>query len=183
MPPWKAECAKSDQQASIVPLSSHAVALLKGIHQFTRKGTIRLPSERSPLRRPMSDGTLTAALRTLGYSRAQMTARQFRYMASMLLHESVNWRAELVRHPVSIRVAHLRAIHCGNCYSVISVGRTPRLPLGLVVANPRERAQTRVAHLTPPLEELHRALVLLGRRAAIEGTEIAPFVRARVELA
>jgi integrase len=38
--------------------------------------------------RPISDGTLNAALRRLGYDKTQMTAHGFRSMASTLLNES-----------------------------------------------------------------------------------------------
>ena len=85
----------------IVPLSSQAVALLKETHQSTGKGRFVFPSERSPLR-PMSDGTLTAALRTLGYSREQMTVHGFRHMASTLLNESAKWRADAIERQLQM---------------------------------------------------------------------------------
>jgi len=49
----------------------------------------------------MSDGTLTAALRTLGYSREQMTVHGFRHMASTLLNESAKWRADAIERQLA----------------------------------------------------------------------------------
>jgi hypothetical protein len=50
----------------------------------------------------MSDGTLTAALRTLGYSREQMTVHGFRHMASTLLNESAKWRADAIERQLQM---------------------------------------------------------------------------------
>jgi integrase len=84
----------------LVPLSSQAIALLREIHHLTGKGRFVFPSERTPLR-PMSDGTLTAALRTLGYARGQMTVHGFRHMASTLLNESGKWRGDAIERQLA----------------------------------------------------------------------------------
>lgn len=86
--------------AHLVPLSSQAVALLQEIKQLTGKGRYIFPSERTHLR-AMSDGTLTAALRTLGYARDQMTIHGFRHMASTLLNESGKWRADAIERQLA----------------------------------------------------------------------------------
>ena len=79
----------------VVPLSKQAVSVLRGQHQLTGSGQYVFPSERSP-RRPMSENTLNVALRSMGYTKDQMTAHGFRHMASTLLHESRKWRSEVI---------------------------------------------------------------------------------------
>ncbi len=70
----------------IVPLAGQAVEILKSLHALTGYGLYVFPSLRSGAR-PMSQNTLNAALRRLGYSSDEMTAHGFRAMASTLLNE------------------------------------------------------------------------------------------------
>ena len=49
---------------------------------------------------PMSENTVSAALRQLGYSRAVMTANGFRGMASTMLHE-LGWPSDVVERQLS----------------------------------------------------------------------------------
>lgn len=84
----------------LVPLSTEAVEILRELHQITGKGRYLFPSERC-LARPISENTLNAALRTLGYSKEQMTAHGFRHMASTLLHESRKWRSEVIERQLA----------------------------------------------------------------------------------
>lgn len=70
----------------IVPLSKQAIALLKEIQPLTGDGKYVFPSIRSK-DRPMSENTILAALRRLGYSTGEMTGHGFRSMASTLLNE------------------------------------------------------------------------------------------------
>jgi integrase len=70
----------------IVPLSRQAVAILRDLHTTTGDNKYLFPSVRST-GRPMSDNTLNAALRRLGYTTDDMTAHGFRSMASTLLNE------------------------------------------------------------------------------------------------
>ena len=72
--------------AHIVPLSSQAVEILTGLQALTGSGRYLFPSLRSR-ERPMSENTLNAALRRLGYTTDEMTAHGFRAMASTLLNE------------------------------------------------------------------------------------------------
>ncbi|WP_342588511.1 site-specific integrase [Chelatococcus asaccharovorans] len=78
-----------------VPLSKQAVAILKDVQQLTGPGTLVFPSIRSVLR-PMSENTLNAALRRLGFTKDEMTSHGFRARASSMLNESRFW------HPVAI---------------------------------------------------------------------------------
>ena len=70
----------------LVPLSRQAVAILRDLHALTGSGKLLFPGLRSR-DRPISDNTLNAALRRLGYGSDEMTAHGFRAMASTLLNE------------------------------------------------------------------------------------------------
>ena len=84
---WRIPAERTKMGKShLVPLSNQSVALLKEIHASTGNGTFVFPSLRS-CERPISDNTLNAALRRLGYSQEEMTAHGFRTMASTRLNE------------------------------------------------------------------------------------------------
>jgi len=70
-----------------VLLSKQAIAVLMDLHPLTGHGKYIFPSERSD-DRPMSENTVNAALRRLGYSKEEMVAHGFRTIASTKLHES-----------------------------------------------------------------------------------------------
>lgn len=70
----------------IVPLAGQTIALLEKLHQLTGDGKYLFPSERSK-DRPMSENTVNAAIRRMGYSKNEMTAHGFRSMASTRLNE------------------------------------------------------------------------------------------------
>jgi integrase len=70
----------------VVPLAKQAVALLRDLHGVTGRGEHLFPSLRAPSR-PISDNTLNAALRRLGFPQDEMTTHRFRSMASTRLNE------------------------------------------------------------------------------------------------
>lgn len=70
----------------IVPLSRQAVAILKELQPLAREGRYVFPSLLT-LDRPMSENTVNAALRRLGYTTQEQTGHGFRSMASTLLNE------------------------------------------------------------------------------------------------
>lgn len=70
----------------IVPLSKQAVQILRDLYQLTGGGRYVFPGLRST-DRPMSENTVNAALRRLGYDKNEMTGHGFRSMASTILHE------------------------------------------------------------------------------------------------
>jgi integrase len=70
----------------LVPLATQAVDILTELHALTGPEGLVFPSLRSPTR-PMSNNTLNAALRRLGYSSEDIVAHGFRSMASTLLNE------------------------------------------------------------------------------------------------
>lgn len=76
----------------IVPLSRQAVEILRGLHRLTGEAKFLFSSLRTPSR-PMSENTINAALRRLGYSKEEMTGHGFRRIASTLLHEMGPWES------------------------------------------------------------------------------------------
>ena len=71
----------------LVPLSQQAVEILKAQRDVSGKGRFVFPSVRHR-DQGMSNNTILAALRTLGYTGDEMTGHGFRHMASTVLHES-----------------------------------------------------------------------------------------------
>jgi integrase len=82
----KAAKEHPDTQPHIVPLSRQAVVILKDLYCMTGAGRFLFPGARNS-RTPMSDNTINAALRRLGYDKNAMTGHGFRHMASTLLNE------------------------------------------------------------------------------------------------
>ncbi len=97
----------------IVPLSIQAVAILEDIKPLTGSGRYVFPSSRGD-GRPMSDGTIRTALKTLGYDSDVMTAHGFRTTASTLLNEQ-GWGADAIERQLchmprdAVRAAYNRA--------------------------------------------------------------------------
>jgi integrase len=100
----------------VVPLSTQTVAILKAAAEFTGGGKYVFPSIRTP-RRPMSENTLNAALRRLGYTADEMTAHGFRSTASTLLNESGKWSVDAIERALAhgdantVRAAYHRGAH------------------------------------------------------------------------
>jgi integrase len=70
----------------LVPLARQALAILRELEPLARGGRYLFPSLRTR-DRPMSDNTINAALRRLGYTSQEQTGHGFRSMASTLLNE------------------------------------------------------------------------------------------------
>jgi integrase len=84
---WRIPAARMKMgEIHLVPLSRQAIAILEELWPLTGAGTYLFPSLRSP-DRPISDNSLNAALRRLGYSKEEQTTHGFRSMASTLLNE------------------------------------------------------------------------------------------------
>jgi integrase len=78
-----------------VPLPRQAVTILAGLHKISGHRRLAFPGTRSP-ERPISDGTLNAAIRRLGYSSDEVVAHGFRATASTLLNESGLWSPDVI---------------------------------------------------------------------------------------
>jgi len=84
---WRIPAGRTKMdRAHVVPLSRQAVVILEELHGHTGSGKLLFPSLRSRSR-PISDNTLNAALRRLGYSKDEQTAHGFRTIASTRLNE------------------------------------------------------------------------------------------------
>lgn len=84
---WRIPPEKMKAKAlHIVPLSRQALEVIEELRLLTGGGLYLFPSERSD-KRAMSDNTINAALRRMGYTRDEMTGHGFRGMASTRLHE------------------------------------------------------------------------------------------------
>jgi integrase len=83
-----------------VPLSKQALAIVRDLQALSRGGRWLFPSVPS-ISRPMSENTLNAALRRLGYSKAQMTAHGFKGMASTRLNEMGCWNPDAIERQLA----------------------------------------------------------------------------------
>lgn len=74
------------REQHVVPLSTQAVEILKELHSYSGGARYVFPSVRT-FARPISDNTINASLRRLGYSSEEMTGHGFRTIASTCLNE------------------------------------------------------------------------------------------------
>jgi len=105
-------------QDHIVPLATQAVELLRGLHAMTGHGKFIFPSVRTGAR-CMSENTINAALRGMGYSKDVMTGHGFRAMARTIMDEVLGERVDLIEH----QLAHAVKDPNGRAYN-----RTAHLP-------------------------------------------------------
>jgi integrase len=85
--------------AHLVPLSTQAVDVLRELHPLTGFGRYVFPGLRTASR-PMSENTVNAALRRLGYSGEEMTGHGFRSMAATRLNE-MGWNADAIERQLA----------------------------------------------------------------------------------
>ncbi len=87
------------REAHIVPLATQAVAILRELQPYTGRGRYVFPSLRSRDRH-MSENTVNAALRRLGYDKATMCGHGFRAMASSILNEQ-GWPPDVIERQLA----------------------------------------------------------------------------------
>lgn len=114
---WTIPAGKTKMRKDhLVPLSRQVLTLLKQVHDLTGPKGYLFPSIRSRAR-PMSDNTINAGLRRLGYSTDEMTAHGFRATASTLLNESGKWHPDAIERALAhgdsdkVRAAYHRGAH------------------------------------------------------------------------
>lgn len=83
------------REPHIIPLSSQALAILKGLEPLTSQFKYVFPSARGASR-PLSENGVRTALRTMGYDNDTMTPHGFRAMARTLLDEVLGFRVEWI---------------------------------------------------------------------------------------
>ncbi len=116
---WRIPASKMKMKVEhIVPLSSQAVAILRDMHPLTGHGRYVFPGLRTG-ERPMSENTINAALRGMGYAQDVHTAHGFRAMARTIMDEVLGERVDLIEH----QLAHAVKDTNGRAYN-----RTKHLP-------------------------------------------------------
>ncbi|WP_349319523.1 integrase arm-type DNA-binding domain-containing protein [Asticcacaulis sp. MM231] len=114
---WKIPAPKMKQRVEHhVPLSRQAIEILAEVSQLTGTSRYVFPSIRSNSV-PMSENTINAMLRRMGYGHDVMTAHGFRSSASTLLNELGLWSADAIEHALAhketnkVRAAYHRGKH------------------------------------------------------------------------
>lgn len=87
-------------QSHLVPLSAQAVAILSELYPLTKHSRFVFPSIRTPLR-PMSENTVNATLRRLGYTGEEMTGHGFRATARTILDEILGFPPDIIEHQLA----------------------------------------------------------------------------------
>lgn len=97
---WRIPAERMKMKAAhVVPLSTQAVDILRALWPMTGHGYYVFPSIRTD-RRPMSENTINAALRGLGYSGEEMTGHGFRSMAATRLNE-MGWNSDAIERQLA----------------------------------------------------------------------------------
>ena len=96
---WRFTASKTGTP-HIVPLSTQAVAILRELHPLTGRRGYVFPSVRGK-DRPMSENTITAALRRMGFDGDTMTGHGFRAMARTILDEVLGFRPDFIKHQLA----------------------------------------------------------------------------------
>jgi integrase len=123
---WRLPASKMKMKMEhLVPLSLQAVEIFRALQPITGAGKYVFPSLRS--KACMSENTINAALRGMGYGKEVMTGHGFRAMARTIMDEVLGERVDLIEH----QLAH-------------------------AVKDPNGRAYNRTAHLTARREMMQR---------------------------
>lgn len=115
-PQWLIPAEKMKMRtAHIVPLSRQTVEIITELHPLTGAGRYLFPCNRAK-GRCMSNMTINAALRRLGYEQGEHCAHGFRAMASTLLNEQ-GWPSDVIERQLAhaprnkVRATYNRAEH------------------------------------------------------------------------
>ena len=108
---WRYTVTKTDT-AHLVPLASQAVAILRELQPLT--GHRRYVFAGRNPQQPMSENTVNAALRRLGYdTQKDITGHGFRAMARTILHEELHFEPAVIEH----QLAHSVPDALGTAYN------------------------------------------------------------------
>ncbi len=108
---WRYTVTKTDT-AHLVPLASQAVAILRELQLLT--GHRRYVFAGRNPQQPMSENTVNAALRRLGYdTQKDITGHGFRAMARTILHEELHFEPAVIEH----QLAHSVPDALGTAYN------------------------------------------------------------------
>jgi len=95
-----------------VPLARQPLTILRELQEITGNGRWLFPSVRT-FTRPISENTLNAALRRLGYGSEEMCTHGFRSMASSRLNEMGKWNPDAIER----QLAHQEASAVRRAYT------------------------------------------------------------------
>jgi integrase len=100
----------------LVPLPSQALAVLSDLKAITGEGRLVFPGIRSK-ERPISENTLNASMRRMGFKQDEVSAHGFRATASTLLNESGKFNSDAIERalahqdPDPVRRAYARGAY------------------------------------------------------------------------
>ena len=103
---------KINGRPHLVPLAPQALDVLEELRPLSGHGRYVFPSLRTG-ERPMSDNTMNAALRRLGYGTDEMSAHGFRAMARTLMVERMRGISSDV---IEAQLAHVKSGPLGTAY-------------------------------------------------------------------
>ena len=114
---WKIPAERTKlRRAHKVPLSRQALDVLSDLRRDTGHGRLAFPSVRT-ITKSISENTLNAALRRLGYGNDEATSHGFRASAATLLNETGRWNADEIERQLAhierndVRRAYARGEH------------------------------------------------------------------------
>jgi integrase len=96
---WRYIAAKTGTP-HIVPLAIQAVDVLRELKLLTGRGEYVFPSLQGK-GRPMSENTINAAMRRMGFDSKTMTGHGFRAMARTILDEVLGFRPDYIEHQLA----------------------------------------------------------------------------------
>jgi integrase len=103
---WSIPAAKMKmRRPHRVPLSRQSLGVIHELRELTGSGRWLFPSLRTNTR-PISENTLNAALRRLGYSSEEMTTHSFRAMAATRLNETGRWNPDAIERQLAHQEAN-----------------------------------------------------------------------------
>lgn len=117
IPVARMKARKRDKEANpagyhLVPLSIQVITILRDLQALTGQGKYLFPGLRSTTR-PMSDATLTNALRRMGYSQEELHVHGFRAMARTLIRQNLGFDEE----PIERQLGHAVKGPLGAAYN------------------------------------------------------------------
>ena len=105
----KADKDDPSTEPHVVPLADQAVTVLRELHVLTGRRELVFPGVRDA-KRSMSENTVNAALRNLGYTGDVIVGHGFRHMASTLLNE-LGFNPDAIERQLAHKGQGVRAIY------------------------------------------------------------------------
>lgn len=148
---WRYTTSKTNTP-HIVPLPKQAVTVLQDLWPLTKRSSYVFPGVRSSAK-PMSENTINAALRNLGFDGDTMVGHGFRAMARTVLDEVLLFRPDYIEH----QLAHAVRDPLGRAYN-----RTAHLP-------ERRKMMQAWADYLDLLRTTDRKVIQIGKKASGKG--------------